>query len=63
KCRMPTLVLHENLVHFAAFANHVGYSDIKAPRVPFRAISCAPEIFRAMEGCPCVNVLQIPTWM
>lgn len=25
KYRMPTFVLHENLVHFAAFANHVGF--------------------------------------
>ena len=25
KYRMPTFVLHENLVHFAALANHVGF--------------------------------------
>ena len=25
KYRIPTFVLHENLVHFAAFTNHVGF--------------------------------------
>jgi uncharacterized protein YdhG (YjbR/CyaY superfamily) len=25
KYRMPTFVLNENLVHFAAFANHIGF--------------------------------------
>lgn len=25
KYRMPTFVLHENLVHFAAFKNHIGF--------------------------------------
>ena len=25
KYRMPTFVLHENLVHFAAFTNHLGF--------------------------------------
>ena len=25
KYRMPTFVLHENLVHFAAFENHIGF--------------------------------------
>src|SRR6476646_1286039 len=25
KYRMPTFVMHENLVHFAAFRNHVGF--------------------------------------
>lgn len=34
KYRIPTFVLHENLVHFAAFKNHIGFyptsSGIKA---------------------------------
>jgi uncharacterized protein YdhG (YjbR/CyaY superfamily) len=25
KYRMPTFVLHENLLHFAAFTNHIGF--------------------------------------
>jgi uncharacterized protein YdhG (YjbR/CyaY superfamily) len=28
KYRMPTFVLHGNLVHFAAFANHIGFYPV-----------------------------------
>jgi uncharacterized protein YdhG (YjbR/CyaY superfamily) len=36
KYRMPTFVLHGNLVHFAAFKNHIGFFPTSSPREAFR---------------------------
>jgi uncharacterized protein YdhG (YjbR/CyaY superfamily) len=36
KYRMPTFVLHENLVHFAAFTNHVGFYPTPSGIAKFR---------------------------
>lgn len=36
KYRMPTFVLHENLVHFAAFKNHVGFYPTPSGIVKFK---------------------------
>ena len=36
KYRVPTFVLHENLVHFAAFANHIGFYPAPSGIAKFR---------------------------
>ena len=36
KYRMPTFVLHENLVHFAAFKKHVGFYPSPSAIVAFK---------------------------
>ena len=36
KYRMPTFVLHENLVHFAAFQNHIGFYPTPSAIEAFR---------------------------
>lgn len=36
KYRMPTFVLHGNLVHFAAFKNHIGFFPTASPRETFK---------------------------
>jgi uncharacterized protein YdhG (YjbR/CyaY superfamily) len=37
KYRIPTFVLHENLVHFAAFKNHVGFYPTPSGIAKFEA--------------------------
>jgi uncharacterized protein YdhG (YjbR/CyaY superfamily) len=45
KYRMPTFVLHENMVHFAAFTNHVGFYPTPSGIAKFKdelsAYNCA----------------------
>jgi uncharacterized protein YdhG (YjbR/CyaY superfamily) len=36
KYRMPTFVLHGNLVHFAAFKTHLGFFPTASPREAFK---------------------------
>jgi uncharacterized protein YdhG (YjbR/CyaY superfamily) len=36
KYRMPTFVLHGNLVHFAAFKSHIGFFPTASPREAFK---------------------------
>lgn len=36
KYRMPTFTLHGNLVHFAAFKNHIGFYPTSSPIVAFK---------------------------